>query len=675
MLWIFRPPGFGRVSEARVCVNPKKLMTMKTNITIATIAVSLLAVMLFATGCKETVPPTVAMVESSVVVSYDKALMVAEVVSDGRGTITEYGFCYGKQGKTYDTLLCPENGNRFSVELSGLSPSTEYTCMAFARNERGRGYSDLYRFTTMSAVDTIPLVDTYMVKDITYCSAVSSGQVLSGGGQEVMERGICYGVEPKPTIEGTHIALGSGVGPFECQLTDLMPDTRYYVCAYAVCTQGVYYGDQLDFYTKVLPMEVLTGEVSDVTATRVMAEGKVTRDGGYEVTESGFCWGTEHEPTIEGLHIKASVGLGVFRCYFSGLEKGRTHYVRAYAINEEGVAYGNEVEFVPDDSFFPWPNGTLPGLFSVSPERQVRFSQGNLQYYPDDDVWRFAERQWDFVGGTCWGEEIGDMNVGTVYANGAKCDNTKVFRYYPGWIDLFGWGTSGWDNGNTYYRPYDFAGHVYECEFYGPHGNFDLTGEYAEADWGIYNTVINGGSRQWRTPTADEFLYLLTERHTPSGIRFAMAMVAGVRGMVVLPDDWNESTYYLRAVNEFCYYSMNTITAREWQEMLEPAGAAFMPAGGSRYQYTAYDGIYFDWFNNEDFIDCSMFSAAQYSPFYVSGSYWTSSQFLDENAAGVNNAYGLKIITYDSDPLQIAGFIKMNALRCKGYSVRLISEE
>ena len=650
---------------------------MKKNHTIVWTAVTLLAVILLAMGCQkpqEIAIPVVVLHESSVAVSYNKAWMLADVVNDGGGEITERGFYYSKAGGALDGQLLVEGGEHFTGVLPDLLPSTAYVCKAFATNEAGRGFSREFTFTTMS--DTIPLVDTYEVKDITFCSAVPSGHVLSGGGQEVMERGICYGTEMRPTIEGAHVALGSGVGPFECQLTDLQPETRYYVCAYAICTKGVYYGDQLAFDTKVLPLAVRTISVLDVTASRVKAEGEVIRDGGYEVLECGFCWGTEHNPTIEGLHIKASVGLGEYSSYFSGVESGQTNYMRAYAVNEEGVAYGDELEFVPYDHFIPWTNGMLPGWFSVSPDHQVRFSQGNLQYYPDDDRWRFAEHQWDFVGGKCWGEGIGDMEVGTVYANGTKCDNTKVGRYYPGWIDLYGWGTSGWNNGNIYYRPYDFASHVYECASYGPQGNYDLTGEYVQADWGVHNAISNVGSRQWRTPTAEEFLYLLTERNTLSGMRFAMAVVAGVRGMIVLPDDWNESIYYLSAANEFCYYSTNTITGREWLDVLEPAGAVFLPAGGARYQFTAYDGVYFDWFNNEDPIDHGMwgYSVLHYSPFYICGSYWTSSQFLGDYSAGVDNAFALKIVAYDMDPLYTSGFIA-NRYRCKGYSIRLISDE
>ena len=633
---------------------------MKTNYTITTAVVSLLAVMVFATGCKKTVPPKVAVEDSSIVVSYNKAWMTAKVVDDGGGMITRHGFCYGRQGETFDTLLFLGDDNPFSAELPDLMPSVVYSCMAFADNEAGRGYSELFEFTTMD--DSIPIVDTYTVKDITCFSAVPSGQVLSNGGQEVMKRGICYGTEPRPKIEGMHVELGSGVGPFECKLTDLLPDTRYYVCAYAVCTKGVYYGDQLVFDTKELPMAVRTIGVSDVTASRVMAKGEVIRDGGLEVTECGFCWGKEHNPSIEGLHIKASVGVGTFSYYFSGLEKGQTHYVRAYAVNEEGVAYGDELEFVPNDPFLPWPDGTLPGLFSVSENRKVRFSQGNLQFNPDDNAWRFAEDQWDFVGGTCFDDSLGEMNVGTVYANKAKCDNTKVFKYYPGWIDLYGWATSGWDNGNTYYHPYDFTGHISEmwymsndCAFYGPPYNVDLTGDYAQADWGVHNTISNGGSRQWRTPSADEFNYLLLGRETPSGILFAKAIVGGVRGLVVLPDDWNASTYPFRVSNMDCDYYENKITCGEWLDVLEPAGAVFLPAAGRRFQWMGETSI--------------TYSYQESMSSYSEGNYWTSSA-CEDMVDGAKNIWFC-----GTDGALYYPYFEYRSYRCYGFSVRLVSDE
>ena len=635
---------------------------MKTNFTKMMVALVLLATVVM--GCnkpeEEIKLPVVAMVEDSIVVTHNSALLYAEVKDNGGAKVVECGFCYATNGRTADTIHCDGNNGSFFVELKNLPSATSYTCRAFAENSVGRSYSDEFTFTTLS--DPFPVVKTYMPTEITYSTALASGNVVSDGGQEVRERGVCYSQNEHPTINDAHIASGSGLGRFECALTDLSANTRYNVRAYAVCSEGVYYGNEQYFWTEVLPMEVLTLTVSDVTASRVKAEGRVVRDGGYLVTERGFCWGKEHLPTIEGYHVWAGYGLGEFSHYFSGLEQGVTHYVRAYAINEAGVAYGEEVEFVPNDPFMPWSEGTLPGLFSISADQQVRFSQGNLQFNPSAGVWRFAEHQWDFVGGSgCYyyPEEDGDIryySMGTVYKDGAQCDNTLVFGNYDGWVDLFGWGTSGWDNGNLYYRPYDYVSHGYDNPFYGPVGNFDLTGDYANADWGIYNTVSNGGSRQWRTPAAEEFSYMLMERNTPSGIRFVKAIVAGIRGLVILPDDWSASTYYLKSINVNIDYAANKISAGDWLDVLEPAGAVFLPAAGDRYQAVSGESPVYYW--NDDLYTG-----------YCFGHYWTTTQ-------GVGVDYATDVFFYGSEEGMFNPYlINDMTARCNGNSVRLISVE
>jgi hypothetical protein len=629
---------------------------MKTRFTFSMTVFSLLAAMLFAAGCKKTTAPKVAMVESSAVLGYDKAVVGAQVVDDGHGTITERGFCYGKPGETPDTLLCNGSENPFSVELLDLLPTTEYSCKAFAVNEAGRGSSEAFVFTTLDLPGLE--VKTYDLTDLTYNSAEAHGRVENIGGPTVLECGVCYSTEENPTIDDMRVVADVTIGSFDCPLRDLTAETWYYLRAYAVCPEGPRYGREKSFLTDVLPLEVKTLAISDVTATRARVEGMVVRDGGYEVLEKGFCWGTEHNPTMDDLYSKAGIGMGSFNSYISGFERGRVHYVRAYAINEKGVAYGEEVEFVPDDMSTPWPEGTLPGVFSVSPDRRVRFSQGNLQFYPDENLWRFAERQWDFVGGQVEDPEIGSVIIGTVYANGAKCNNDKTWKYYEGWMDLFGWGTSGWNNGNEYYHPYDFAACPYHCASYGPAGNYDLTGDYVESDWGVHNTISNGGSRQWYTPSSEELVYLISERETPSGMRFAKAVVAGVSGMILLPDDWDASTYYLNAVNEHSYFVFNKITGRDWLEVLEPAGAVFLPAAGERYQVPL---------SNDIIYDNMLYNSGTYPG---NGSYWTTTQ------SGVCIAYALVISNYELGGWFFeAGCMGVESSRQNGRSVRLISVE
>lgn len=635
---------------------------MKTSFTTVMAAFALMAVVMM--GCKKPIEeikvPTVTMLEDSVTVTHNSAWLYAEVTDNGGGAIQGSGFCFGTTSGTSDTLFCDGNGTMFSIELKNLQPATSYICKAFADNDAGRGFSETFNFTTQD--EPMPVVKTYAPTDIAQSTALVTGSVVSDGGQQVMERGICYSTSDYPTIEGTHVTCGTGLGRFECQLSNLAANTKYYIRAYAICTEGVYYGNEKYFWTEMLPLEVQTIAVGDVTASRVRADGRVIRDGGHEVIERGFCWGKEHLPTIEGYHVFAGFGIGDFSHYFSGLERGMTHYVRAYAINEAGVAYGDELEFVPDDPFMPWTEGALPGLFSISADQQVRFSTGNLQYNPSGSVWRFAEHQWDFVGGSgCYyyteeSDETHFYSMGTVYKNGEQCDNTLVYGNYDGWVDLFGWGTSGWNNGNLYYRPYDYTSHAYDNPFYGPVGNFDLTGDYANADWGIYNTISNGGSRQWRTPTAEEFSYLLTERSTASGIRFAKAIVAGVNGLIIVPDNWSSSTYQLRYVNANIDYAANKISGGDWLDILEPAGAVFLPAAGDRYQTDSGANTVYYW--NDD-----VYSS------YCFGHYWTTTQ-------GIGVDYATALFFYGSEEgMYTPTMINDQITRCEGNSVRLISVE
>ena len=136
----------------------------------------------------------------------------------------------------------------------------------------------------------------------------------------------------------------------------------------------------------------------------------------------------------------------------------------------------------------------------------MTFSHGNLQYNAaqgshlcadgttQQGTWRFAEHQWDYVG---------DAENGTVYENGIKCDNDLLSKTYDGWIDLFGWGTSGWNSGAKEYRPWASSKKISD---YCPGGNPDnnLTDAYAYSDWGQYNAIGTDPAGTWRTLTTEE---------------------------------------------------------------------------------------------------------------------------------------------------------------------------
>ena len=361
---------------------------------------------------------------------------------------------------------------------------------------------------------------------------------------------------------------------------------------------------------------VTTSEPTDITTSSATCGGNVASSSGDYVFVflKGICWSINPNPTFNDNYIEAGNGLGSFTVSMTELTPNTTFYVRAFAVTPTGTFYGEEVDFATP------PVGAINSLFSINANgAQVYFSQGNLQYQASTNTWRFAVNQYDFIGS----------------ANG------NISSTYSDYIDLFGWATSGWNNENTYYHPWDSDNS--DGSLYGPPGQYNLTGSYANADWGIYNPINNGGNivNQWRTLTKNEWHWVLFNRNTTSGIRYAKAQVSGVKGLVLLPDDWNSSTYSLNSTNtNNASYSSNVISASQWG-ILEQAGAVFLPASGKRDKKSVY---YYSGYSTS-----------------VLGYYWSATQ---------NNSVGAYYTFFSDDSVGTAYGYYYD--RYFGYSVRLV---
>lgn len=212
--------------------------------------------------------------------------------------------------------------------------------------------------------------------------------------------------------------------------------------------------------------------------------------------------------------------------------------------------------------------------FSVAANKTVAFSSANLQYLGSQDVFTFGKWQ---------GEKFG-KNGGNETAPASRG------QYYEP-IDLFSWGCSGgqYDGYHRHYKPYDciyyssasayayYYGIVYGSQNYSY--NLAATG----ADWGVANRFMSERVRTgWRTLTANEWQYLFQTRANATARR-AKATVGGVKGLILLPDDWvlpTGATLTTDAVATTSYAS-NELSVDDW-EPLEDAGAIFLPATGFR---------------------------------------------------------------------------------------------
>ncbi|MBQ7631895.1 MAG: fibronectin type III domain-containing protein [Paludibacteraceae bacterium] len=254
--------------------------------------------------------------------------------------------------------------------------------------------------------------------------------------------------------------------------------------------------------------------------------------------------------------------------YFSyevkDLKPNTRYYYYAFVQSNNGVneVRGETMSFTTKPLNIP--TGAAKGLFSVSSTKQVFFAKGNLQYQASTGTWRFAENQYDYIGD-------GNLNVSATYS---------------GWIDLFGFGTSGY-NGRYPYNTWDD-----DTEPYGnPNGDLDGT----NYDWGVYNAISNGGNQKglWRTMSKSECNYLFTKRTNASQL-YGQAQIAGTNGLIILPDDWVTPTG-ISFNSGIQYYTTNTYTLDQWAKM-EQAGAVFLPAAGGRCfrfnsQYSGYNDI------------------------------------------------------------------------------------
>jgi uncharacterized protein (TIGR02145 family) len=192
----------------------------------------------------------------------------------------------------------------------------------------------------------LPTLTTGSISSITINSAVSGGNITSSGGADITARGVCYGTTSGPSVSGTSTSDGSGAGSFTSNITNLTPNTLYFVRAYATNKVGTAYGTEVSFTTVALVVPTLTTiDVTSITLSTAVSGGNITASGGADITAKGVCWATTAAPTLSNSFTENGTGTASYVSDLSGLQPSTTYHLRAYATNSVGTAYGNEVTF------------------------------------------------------------------------------------------------------------------------------------------------------------------------------------------------------------------------------------------------------------------------------------------------------------------------------------------
>ncbi len=198
------------------------------------------------------------------------------------------------------------------------------------------------------ATGSLATVTTSDASSIGQLSAVSGGTITADGGSTISARGVCWATTQNPTTANSKTTETGTTGAFTSTITGLIANTLYYVKAYAVNSTGTAYGAQISFTTTnipaTLPVLTTTG-ITGITMTAATSGGTITSDGGGAITARGVCWATTINPTTANSKTTDAGTVGAFSSAISGLTSGNTYYVRAYATNSAGTAYGNELNF------------------------------------------------------------------------------------------------------------------------------------------------------------------------------------------------------------------------------------------------------------------------------------------------------------------------------------------
>ena len=323
--------------------------------------------------------------------------------------------------------------------------------------------------------------------------------------------------------------------------------------------------------------KVETGEASKITPWSVELHGVLKRDSLlYESIKYGMMLAETKEELIarEGEMRETYASNGKDFCVnIERLLPETKYYYCAWIFSNETQCYelgsikNFETEELPESNNPPSKLVAKP--FSVSSAKNIYFSSGNLQYHPVNDEWRFAESQLDYNG----------------------VANQSLSSAYNGWIDMFGWSTTTTNFGVTTSSD-----------------NKDYTGSFV--DWGT-NKIGNDAPNTWRTLSKDEWEYLLETRTNATSLK-GVAQVNGVNGLILLPDDWIcpseiifrsgfHSNFYVES-----YAAYQTFSNDQWAD-LETAGAVFLPAAGSRLDWSMFgmqiEGVY--WTTTEIDSKCS----------------------------------------------------------------------
>ncbi len=325
-----------------------------------------------------------------------------EVTNNGGADVTARGVCWSTTANPSitDSKSSNATGNgSFTSAITGLQPGTIYHVRAYATNSVGTGYGADVQFPTLPV--GLATVVTKVATAVAYTTATSGGDITDAGGGAITAKGVCWGTASGPVATGNHTSDGSGTASFNSPITGLLSGTLYYYRAYATNSAGTAYGTELTFTTTAIVLAtVTTTSASAITTTSATSGGSISNAGGGTISAKGVCWSTSATPTIADAKTSDGTGVATFVSSLTPLIPGTAYFARAYATNEAGTAYGNEITFTATAVLMPTVTTTAISAIAAT----TASSGGNVTDAGNGTI---------SARGVCWATTTGPVSTGT----------------------------------------------------------------------------------------------------------------------------------------------------------------------------------------------------------------------------------------------------------------------
>ena len=366
--------------------------------------------------------------------------------------------------------------------------------------------------------DVAPTVSVLDVSDISETSVTLNGRIDNNDAVKCSERGFVYSTEHLPTVTDTKVQsfTPQSSAEYSAEVRGLSLGTVYYLRAYAVAnrTDTVYSDELMLRYDNQLPI-VSTQPVTDIGATTAVLHGTIESKGIPAYTERGFVYSTIFKnPTIESDEkvVVNGTGVGDFSANLSGLDKDVTYYVRAYATNSEGTAYGEAVSFevvrqLPVVTTLPVTDiGATTAVLhgTIESEGIPAYTERGFVYSSSVTNPTIESEEKIVVNGTGIGEfltNISDLDCNVTYyvrayaTNGECTAYGEAVSFYPEHPDYFVLKSAG-----LMVQKEDIANGV----------------DFPSAESMCENSTV-GGFTDWRLPTISELSAIYTNRELIGG--------------------------------------------------------------------------------------------------------------------------------------------------------------